>query len=45
MLRLDGVSVSIGPVTILRGVNLDVAAGEFAGQIVRNGAGEEAHAC
>jgi branched-chain amino acid transport system ATP-binding protein len=40
MLRLDGVSVSIGPVTILRGVNLDVANGEFAGLIGRNGAGK-----
>jgi branched-chain amino acid transport system ATP-binding protein len=40
MLRLDGVSVSIGPVTILRGVNLDVAAGQFAGLIGRNGAGK-----
>ena len=40
MLRLDGVSVSIGPVTILRGVNLSVAAGEFAGLIGRNGAGK-----
>ena len=40
MLRLDGVSVSIGPVTILRGVNLDVATGEFAGLIGRNGAGK-----
>ena len=40
MLRLDGVSVSIGPVTILRGVNLDVAVGEFAGLIGRNGAGK-----
>lgn len=40
MLRLDGVSVSIGPVTILRAVNLDVAAGEFVGLIGRNGAGK-----
>ena len=40
MLRLDGVSVSIGPVTILRRVNLSVAAGEFAGLIGRNGAGK-----
>jgi len=40
MLRLEGVSVSIGPVTILRAVNLDVAAGEFVGLIGRNGAGK-----
>ena len=40
MLRLDGVSVAIGPVTILRAVSLDVAAGEFAGLIGRNGAGK-----
>ena len=31
MLRLDGVSVSIGPVAILRKVSLEVGAGEFAG--------------
>src|SRR5262249_54731163 len=40
MLSLEGVHVSIGPVTILRGVNLDVRTGEFAGLIGRNGAGK-----
>jgi branched-chain amino acid transport system ATP-binding protein len=40
MLRLDRVSVSIGPVAILREVGLHVDAGEFAGLIGRNGAGK-----
>jgi branched-chain amino acid transport system ATP-binding protein len=40
MLRLDGVSVSIGPVAILRNVSLEVGAGQFAGLIGRNGAGK-----
>lgn len=40
MLRLEGVSVSIGAVAILRGVNLDVKRGEFVGLIGRNGAGK-----
>lgn len=40
MLRLEGVSVSIGAVAILRGVDLEVSAGEFAGLIGRNGAGK-----
>jgi branched-chain amino acid transport system ATP-binding protein len=40
MLRLEGVSVSIGPVGILRNVSLQVAAGQFAGLIGRNGAGK-----
>ena len=40
MLRLENVSVSIGPVAILRVVSLGVGAGEFAGLIGRNGAGK-----
>ena len=40
MLRLEGISVSIGPVGILRNVSLEVGAGEFAGLIGRNGAGK-----
>ena len=40
MLRFSGVSVSIGSVGILRGVDLEVGAGEFAGFIGRNGAGK-----
>jgi branched-chain amino acid transport system ATP-binding protein len=40
MLRLSGVSVSIGPVRILRNVSMEVGAGEFAGLIGRNGAGK-----
>lgn len=40
MLRLSGVSVSIGPVGILRNVGLEVGAGQFAGLIGRNGAGK-----
>ena len=40
MLRLEAVSVSIGPVGILRNVSLEVGAGEFAGLIGRNGAGK-----
>ena len=40
MLRLEGISVSIGPVGILRKVSLEVGAGQFAGLIGRNGAGK-----
>jgi branched-chain amino acid transport system ATP-binding protein len=40
MLRFEGVSVSIGAVAILRGVDLEVSAGEFVGLIGRNGAGK-----
>jgi branched-chain amino acid transport system ATP-binding protein len=40
MLQLDGVSVSIGSVAILRGVDLALAGGEFVGLIGRNGAGK-----
>jgi branched-chain amino acid transport system ATP-binding protein len=40
MLRLDGVSVSIGTVAILRGVELELRGGEFVGLIGRNGAGK-----
>jgi branched-chain amino acid transport system ATP-binding protein len=40
MLRLDAISVSIGPVGILRNVSLEVGPGQFAGLIGRNGAGK-----
>ena len=40
MLRLEGVSVSLGPVSILRQVSLEVGDGQFAGLIGRNGAGK-----
>ncbi|MGD2139181.1 MAG: ATP-binding cassette domain-containing protein [Burkholderiales bacterium] len=40
MLHLDNVDVSIGTVSILRGVNMDVPGGKFTGLIGRNGAGK-----
>jgi branched-chain amino acid transport system ATP-binding protein len=40
MLKVDGLSVAIGSVGILRDVSLGIASGEFAGLIGRNGAGK-----
>jgi len=40
MLRISGLSVSIGPVAILRNVSLEIGSGQFAGLIGRNGAGK-----
>jgi len=40
MLKVDGLSVAIGSVGILRDVSLRIASGEFAGLIGRNGAGK-----
>ena len=40
MLKLNGVSVAIGPVGILRNVSMEIASGQFAGLIGRNGAGK-----
>ena len=40
MLRLERISVSIGPVGILRDVSIAVATGAFAGVIGRNGVGK-----
>jgi branched-chain amino acid transport system ATP-binding protein len=40
MLQLDNVDVSIGSVSILRSVNLEVPGGKFTGLIGRNGAGK-----
>ena len=39
MLQLRGVSVSIGPVGILRNVSMEIGTGLFAGLIGRIGAG------
>jgi len=40
MLRLEGLDVAIGPVSILRNVNMALPAGKFSGLIGRNGAGK-----
>ena len=40
MLRVEGLDVAIGPVGILRNVNLELPSGQFAGLIGRNGAGK-----
>jgi len=40
MIRIEGLDVSIGPVSILRNVNMDLPAGRFTGLVGRNGAGK-----
>lgn len=40
MVRLEGVDVTIGAVSILRSVSLELPSGRFAGLIGRNGAGK-----
>ena len=40
MLEIKGLDVAIGPVAILRSVDLTLGAGQFAGLIGRNGAGK-----
>ena len=40
MLKLSRLDVSIGSVSVLRGVNMDVPSGKFTGLIGRNGAGK-----
>jgi branched-chain amino acid transport system ATP-binding protein len=40
VLHVEGLDVSIGPVGILRNVNLELPSGKFAGLIGRNGAGK-----
>jgi len=40
VLRVEGLDVAIGPVGILRNVNLELPSGQFAGLIGRNGAGK-----
>jgi branched-chain amino acid transport system ATP-binding protein len=40
MVKLEGLDVSIGAVSILRNVNMDLPTGKFTGLIGRNGAGK-----
>jgi branched-chain amino acid transport system ATP-binding protein len=40
MLRLEGLDVAIGPVSVLRNVNMMLPAGKFVGLVGRNGAGK-----
>ena len=40
MLRIEGLDVSIGSISILRNVNMELPAGKFTGLIGRNGAGK-----
>jgi branched-chain amino acid transport system ATP-binding protein len=40
VLRIEGLDVSIGSVSILRNVNMELPAGKFTGLIGRNGAGK-----
>jgi branched-chain amino acid transport system ATP-binding protein len=40
MLKIEGLDVSIGSVSVLRGVDMDVPSGRFTGLIGRNGAGK-----
>ena len=40
MLRIEGLDVSIGPVSILRNVSMELPPGKFTGLIGRNGAGK-----
>ena len=40
LLRIEGLDVAIGPVGILRNVNMELPAAKFAGLIGRNGAGK-----
>jgi len=40
MIRIEGLDVSIGAVSILRNVNMDLPSGRFTGLVGRNGAGK-----
>ncbi len=40
MVKLEGLDVSIGAVSILRNVNMELPTGKFTGLVGRNGAGK-----